>query len=76
MWEDAQRCEKMKKIDKVSLVIIVLNIISSLCFFAPAGTLWSSLFLGFIFYSIFIMWLSIPIGIVLNIISVVKIKKL
>ena len=49
--------------DKLSLAIIVLNVISAISFFVPAGTLWSSLLIGFIFYSIFIMWLSIPIGI-------------
>ncbi len=58
--------------DKLSLAIIVLNVISVISFFMPTGTIWSSLLMGFIFYSIFVMWLSIPIGIILNVISIIK----
>ena len=65
----------MKKLhipDKISLALIILNVISVISFFMPAGTVWSALFLGFIFYSSFLMWLSIPMGIVLNLISIAK----
>ena len=71
----AERKCSMKKLhamDKLSLAIIVLNVISAISFFMPTGTIWSSLLIGFIFYSVFIMWLSIPIGIILNVISIIK----
>jgi len=64
--------KKLHILDKISLALIILNAISAISFFVPAGTVWSTLFLGFIFYSIFLMWLSIPVGIVLNLISIAK----
>ncbi len=73
-----ERCENMKNLntmDKISLGLIILNVIGSISFFMPPGTIWSSMFLVFIFYSIFIMWLSIPVGIVLNVISIIKKSK-
>ena len=69
---------EMKKLhifDKMSLALIILNVISSISFVMPAGTVWSALFLGLIFYSIFLMWLSIPVGMVLNLISIAKKSK-
>ena len=64
--------KKLHILDKISLALIILNVISAISFLMPAGTVWSALFLGFIFYSIFLMWLSIPVGIVLNLISIAK----
>lgn len=64
--------KKLHILDKISLALIILNVISAISFFTPAGTVWSTMFLGFMFYSIFLMWLSIPLGIVLNLISIVK----
>ena len=78
MLNFVERRSKMKKLhilDKISLALIILNVISSISFFAPAGTVWSALLLGFIFYSFFLMWMSIPVGIVLNLISVAKKSK-
>ena len=78
MLNFVERRSKMKKLhilDKISLALIILNVISSISFFAPAGTVWSALLLGFIFYSFFLMWISIPVGIVLNLISVAKKSK-
>ena len=68
----------MKKLhitDKISVVLIILNVISSVSFFVPAGTMWSAILYAFIFYSVFLMWLSIPVGVVLNIISIAKKSK-
>ena len=67
--------KKLHILDKISLALIILNVISSISFFAPAGTVWSALLLGFIFYSLFLMWMSIPVGIVLNLISIAKKSK-
>ena len=67
--------KKLHMLDKISLVLIILNVISAISFLMPAGTVWSALFLGFIFYSIFLMWLSIPVGIVLNLICIAKKSK-
>ena len=64
--------KNLNTMDKISLCLIILNVIGSISFFMPPGTIWSSMFLVFIFYSIFIMWMSIPVGIVLNVISIIK----
>ena len=64
--------KKLHILDKISLTLIILNVISSISFFAPAGTVWSALLLGFVGYSFFFMWLSIPVGFVLNLISIAK----
>lgn len=62
--------KKLHILDKISLVIIILNIISSICFAMPAGTILPTIFLVFIAYDVFLMWLSVLIGVVLNIISI------
>ena len=40
--------------DKVSFVILVLNVLSVIGFKMPAGTVWSGIFIVFIFYGYFL----------------------
>lgn len=62
-------------LDKISLTLIVLNIISAIGFVLQAKTISIAWFVAFLFYRLFVVRIYIVVGVVLNLISIVKKQK-
>lgn len=74
--------KKIHFYDKVSILIIILNMISVICFLLPPGraNYLNDILLRIInninYYATFGMWISGILGVILNIISLINKKKL
>jgi len=60
--------------DKASFLILSLNVLSVIAFNMPAGTVWAGIFIIFIFYGMF-MWLFSLLGIVFNVVGIIRKRK-